>query len=123
MTLLASGRTEFIRRSRAFRARHSQSDRSRPRRKRPAPRRTSIHTPFHVGRHLVSPLIRPIEGGRYAAAVSIRSGSGSMTHDRVVRFVRVFDTHEQAARFAHDEALARLGRAASEPDRITTPQE
>jgi hypothetical protein len=55
-------------------------------------------------------LTRPIDGGRFAAAVSIRSGAGSMTHDRVMRFVPVFDTHDQATRFATDQALSWIGR-------------
>jgi hypothetical protein len=55
-------------------------------------------------------LTRPIDGGRFAAAVSIRSGAGSMTHDRVMRFVPIFDTHDQATRFAAEQALAWIGR-------------
>ena len=71
----------------------------------------------------MSPLPRPAEGGLYAAAVSIRSGRGSMTHDRVLRFVPLFETHEQAARFATDQALAWLGRPAPEPEpSIMTPE-
>lgn len=71
----------------------------------------------------MSPLIRPVEGGRFAASVSIRSGAGSMTHDRVMRFARVFDTHDQAARFATDQARTRLRRPAPESQQFTTPQE
>jgi hypothetical protein len=72
----------------------------------------AIHTPLKIGKYLVSPLTRRIGAGRYAAAVSIRSGSGSMTHDRVMRFVPKFETHEQATRFATDQALAWIGGAA-----------
>lgn len=82
-----------------------------------------IHTPLQVGKYLVSPLTRRIGGGRYAAAVSIRCGTGSMTHDRVMRFVPAFDTHEQATRFATDQALAWIGRPAPCTDRSATPQE
>lgn len=46
-----------------------------------------------------------------------------MTHDRVMRFVPVFDTHDQAARFATDQALAWLGQPAPEPDPSTMTQE
>lgn len=68
----------------------------------------------------MSPLTRPAAGGRYAAAVSIRSGSGSMTHDRVMRFVPVFDTDDQATRFAVQQALDWLdGRATQTP--VTRP--
>lgn len=82
-----------------------------------------IHTPFQVGKYLVSPLTRPIEGGGFAAAVSIRSGAGSMTHDRVMRFVPVFDTHDQATRFASERALAWLDRTAPESHPSTMFQE
>lgn len=34
-----------------------------------------------------------------------------MTHDRVLRFVPVFDTPDQATRFATDQALAWIGEA------------
>ena len=87
------------------------------------PKDPFIHTPFQVGKYLVSPLTRPIEGGGFAAAVSIRSGAGSMTHDRVMRFVPVFDTHDQATRFASEQALAWLGQTASGSHRSTAFQE
>ena len=54
-------------------------------------------------------MTRPVDDGRHSAAVSIRSGSGRMTHDRVLRFVPVFDTPDQATRYAAREALAWLG--------------
>jgi len=62
-------------------------------------------------------LTRPIDSGRFAAVVSIRCGTGSMTHDRVMRFVPVFDTHEQATRFATEQALAWIAR----PERARHP--
>lgn len=57
----------------------------------------------------MSPLTRRSDCGRIAAAVSIRSGRGSMTHDRVMRFVPIFDTHAEAAFFATEQALAWIG--------------
>lgn len=54
-------------------------------------------------------MTRPLASGRHTAAVSIRSGAGSMNHDRVMRFVPVFDTPQQAVRFAAREALAWIG--------------
>jgi hypothetical protein len=44
-----------------------------------------------------------------------------MTHDRVLRFVPVFDTREQAGRFASEQALAWLEPAGS--CRSPVPQE
>jgi hypothetical protein len=46
-----------------------------------------------------------------------------MTHDRVMRFVPVFDTHEQASRFATEQALAWLGPGASGFCGSAQPQE
>lgn len=69
-----------------------------------------IHSPFRVGKYLVSPLIRTTADGSFAASVSIRSGAGSMTLDRVMRFVPLFKTHAQAHRFAAQQALAWLGK-------------
>ena len=83
---------------------------SRPRR---GPEGPFIHTPLQVGKYLVSPLTRATEGGRYAAAVSIRSGRGSATHDRVLRFSPRFEGPDQAARDAMRQALAWIGRAAA----------
>lgn len=68
-------------------------------------------------------MTRPLAGGRHASAVSIRSGAGSMTHDRVLRFVPVFDTPHQATRFASEQALAWLDRGESTTDPIPTIQE
>ena len=43
---------------------------------------TSSHTNTTVGKYLVSPLTKVLDDGRFAASVSIRSGSGSGTHHR-----------------------------------------
>ena len=87
------------------------------------PEGSSIHTPFKVGKYLVSPLPRPTDGGRFSAAVSIRSGTGSMTHDRVLRFNSVFTTHDQATRFATKQALVWIGHPARCIDPPTSPKE
>ncbi|MBL8330758.1 MAG: hypothetical protein JNJ71_18115 [Rubrivivax sp.] len=72
----------------------------------------SIHTAQQVGKYLVSASSRAVDGGGFAAVVSIRSGRGSMTHDRVMRFAPTFDTQDQAARFACEQANAWIGDAA-----------
>jgi hypothetical protein len=51
--------------------------------------------------------------GRYAASVSIRTGRGSATHDRVMRFVPLFDTYRAAIRYATDQGLAWVGERAA----------
>jgi len=46
-----------------------------------------------------------------------------MTHDRVLRFVPVFDTDAQALRFATEQALAWIGAPAPAIDPSATSQE
>lgn len=58
-----------------------------------------------MGKYLVSPLIKLTESGDYAASVSMRSGNGSATHDRVLRFVPRFATSEAAMRYAVEQGL------------------
>lgn len=62
-------------------------------------------TQLAVGKYLVSPLAKPQGKGRYAASVSIRSGQGSATYDRVMRFSGLFDSAALALQFATEHAL------------------
>lgn len=57
-------------------------------------------TPITVGKYLVSPLARELSDGRYQSSVSIRTGHGRATHDRVLRFVPLFDSALDALRYA-----------------------
>lgn len=57
-----------------------------------------------VGKYLVSPLAKQ-QGEGYAASVSIRSGRGSGTHDRVLRFTEIFDSAAAAVHYATEHAL------------------
>jgi hypothetical protein len=61
---------------------------------------TTQENTFSVGKYLVSPLTRRNESGQFIASVSIRSGHGRGTHDRVLRFVPEFNTHEGAVQYA-----------------------
>ncbi|WP_442909196.1 hypothetical protein [Ideonella sp. BN130291] len=50
--------------------------------------------------------------------MSIRTGRGSATHDRVLRLVPLFDTPQAAIRYATDQGLTWVGGpavAANEP--------
>lgn len=58
------------------------------------------HHPISVGRYLVSPLTRRTDGGRFTASLSVRSGRGSASHDRVFRFTPTFATREDAMSYA-----------------------
>lgn len=62
-------------------------------------------TKIAVGKYLVSPLARQQGEGQYAASVSIRSGQGSGTHDRVLRFHGIFDSAAAAVHYATEHAL------------------
>lgn len=64
------------------------------------------HTPFSVGRFLVSPLSRLTDSGEYSASISIRSGRGMGTHDRVFRLLPRFNTHHAALEYAAHEGRA-----------------
>jgi hypothetical protein len=59
--------------------------------------------PRTIGKYLVSPLIRAIGNGWFASSVSIRSGSGAGTTDRILRLTRLFRCAAEAATFAHAE--------------------
>ena len=66
---------------------------------------TIHHDNIAVGKYLVSPLAKPQDAGGYAASVSIRSGRGSATHDRVLRFSGLFDSAASALQYATEHAL------------------
>ena len=62
-----------------------------------------------VGKYLISPLTKHLANGWYACSVSIRSGSGTATHDRVLRLTRLFQCRVAAVRFATAEGLQWIG--------------
>lgn len=65
--------------------------------------------PLTVGKYLISPLTRALEGGWVACSVSIRSGSGTGTTDRVLRLTRLFRDPPAAAEYAVAEGLRWVG--------------
>jgi hypothetical protein len=67
------------------------------------------HHLIEVGKYRVSPLATPLDDGGFAASVSIRSGQGSATHDRVSRFTTLFDNAPAALHYATEHALAWIG--------------
>jgi hypothetical protein len=62
-------------------------------------------TPRSVGKYLVSPLSKRLADGRFSASVSIRSGHGSGTHDRVLRFTPRFTSQAAALSYASSRGL------------------
>jgi hypothetical protein len=81
----------------------------------------ATHTAFGgtvaVGKYRLTPLVRLTDLGCFAPSVSICSGRGSSTHDRVMRFEARFDTHEGAQRHALEQGLTwlRTRHAAAHP--------
>lgn len=65
-----------------------------------------------VGKYLISPLTQLLENGWYGCSVSIRSGSGRGTTDRVVRLTRLFRDKSAAAAYAIREGLRWIGQPA-----------
>ncbi len=53
-----------------------------------------------MGKYRIAACRRPLPCGRFAAQVSIASGTGSACTDRVMRFVDDFATFDAAARYA-----------------------
>lgn len=61
---------------------------------------TTRLSPLTLGKYRIAACPRPLPGGLFAAQVSIASGSGSASTDRVMRFVDEFTTHDAAADYA-----------------------
>lgn len=71
------------------------------------------NTSIEVGKYLVSPSATRNGEGCYAASVSIRSGRGSATHDRVLRFSTLFETAAAAVHYATEHAMGWIHDSAS----------
>lgn len=107
--------SEFNVRTRRARASASDPPLTSPR---SGSRKLPIHTSFQVGKYLVTSQADRVRNGLYRACVSIRSGRGSATSDRIVRFVPDFDSPEAAVRYASEQGhewLRASSRGASCP--------
>ena len=62
-----------------------------------------------VGKYLISPLPKQLANGWWATSVSIRTGTGSHTHDRVLRLTRLFRDQLAAVEYACAEGLQWIG--------------
>jgi hypothetical protein len=63
------------------------------------------HAPIASGKYLISPMTRCMDNGWYACSVSIRSGTGRGTTDRVLRLTRLFRDSIAACEYAIAEGL------------------
>ena len=61
---------------------------------------TIEQTPITMGKYRIAACPRQLPCGQFAAQVSIASGRGSASTDRVMRFHDEFPSHDAAARFA-----------------------
>lgn len=73
---------------------------------------TIQETSFTIGRYRVSPLTRDTGDTNYQAAVSIRSGTGRASCDRVFTFTPIFNSRQSARRYAAREGAQWALRAA-----------
>lgn len=62
-------------------------------------------TAITIGKYRIVACPRPLETGQFAALVSIASGSGSASTDRVMRFRNDFSTPEAAAHYAVSQGI------------------
>ena len=61
---------------------------------------------IEVGRYVVSPMTQPRHGGGFDAVVSIRSGQGMASVDRVLQFTPCFTSQQAALHYAKAHGLA-----------------
>lgn len=66
-----------------------------------------------MGKYRIVACPRALADGRFAAQVSIASGHGSASTDRVMQFSEEFPTFEAAAHYAMNQGKAWVDRAAS----------
>lgn len=72
-------------------------------------KRNILDKTFLVGKYRISPQSKQTESGAYAASLSIRSGHGSGSHDRIFRFVPQFDSNEAALQYALAQSHGLIG--------------
>ncbi len=65
----------------------------------------SLLSPVTIGKYRIAACPRPLDGGRFEAQVSIASGRGSASTDRVMRFSDDFSTHDAAAHYALSQGI------------------
>ncbi len=61
---------------------------------------TTKQLPITIGKYRIAACPRQLPCGQYAAQVSIASGRGSASTDRVMRFHSEFSSHDAASRYA-----------------------
>ncbi len=79
----------------------------------------SIHPCLHqsilMGKYRIQPCSRALPHGAFGAQVSVASGRGSASTDRVMRFVPEFATPAAASQYALDEGVLWVERQTTKP--------
>lgn len=73
-----------------------------------------------MGKYRIAACPRQLAGGQFAAQVSIASGRGSASTDRVMRFHDEFPTHAAAARYAIAQGIDWV-HATTRPNELSRP--
>ena len=73
------------------------------------------HQPISMGKFRIQPCSRALPNGAFGAQVSVASGRGSASTDRVMRFVPEFATPAAASQYALDEGMLWVERQTSKP--------
>ena len=66
---------------------------------------TTQQTPITMGKYRIAACPSQLPSGQFAAQVSISSGHGSASTDRVMRFHSEFASHDAAARYAVEQGI------------------
>jgi len=73
------------------------------------------HQPISMGKFRIQPCSRALPNGAFGAQVSVASGRGSASTDRVMRFVPEFATPAAASQYALDEGMLWVERQSTKP--------
>jgi hypothetical protein len=73
------------------------------------------HQPINMGKFRIQPCSRALPNGAFGAQVSVASGRGSASTDRVMRFVPEFATPAAASQYALDEGMLWVERQTTKP--------
>jgi hypothetical protein len=74
-----------------------------------------LHQSILMGKYRIQPCSRALPNGAFSAQVSVASGRGSASTDRVMRFVPEFATPAAASQYALDEGVLWVERQTTKP--------
>lgn len=74
-----------------------------------------LHQSILMGKYRIQPCSRALPNGAFGAQVSVASGRGSASTDRVMRFVPEFATPAAASQYALDEGVLWVERQTTQP--------